>query len=75
MLIINSPIIMKTIVWFLLGNKWWIRRYILGNIIQCYAVNLSKQITKSEEKGQTFIKAEQLFLLFFIHFCATVLLC
>lgn len=45
---INSPIIMKTIVWVLLGNKWWIRRYVLGNIIQYYAVNLSKQTNNKD---------------------------
>lgn len=51
-------------------------QYILGNIIQCYAVKLSKQTDNKElrdEKRQTSIKYEQSFLLFFICFCATVL--
>lgn len=45
-------------------------------LIQCYTINLSeKPVNKElkEEKGQTFIKAEQLFLLLLIYFCASVL--
>lgn len=58
------------IVQFLLGNEWWIR----CSFIRQHCTILLEQTDNKElreKKGQTFIKAEHLFLLF-IYFCATV---